>query len=197
MVNKPDRNLVLASGSPRRRELLAMLDVDFEVRVPQGVEETVPPGTKADDVAEILACKKARAYIETMMRPGDLIVAADTVVICKGEVLGKPADASEAKMMLRKLSGRSHMVASGVAVSDGERTESFSASTIVEFSELSEWEIDYYVTKYKPFDKAGAYGIQEWIGAVGVKRIDGSFYNVMGLPVQRLWGLLREFGVGS
>lgn len=193
MKSLQGRNLVLASGSPRRRELLSMLDLDFEVRVPQGVEETVLEGTEAEDVAEILARKKADAYVATMMRPGDLVIAADTVVICNGEVLGKPADADDAKSMLRMLSGRRHSVVSGVAVTDGERMESFRAVTVVEFAELGDEDINYYVEMYKPFDKAGAYGIQEWIGAVGVKRIDGSFYNVMGLPVQRLWELLCRF----
>ncbi len=186
-----NKQLVLASGSPRRKELLAMLDVDFEVRVPEGIEETVPEGMASGEVAEYLARKKASGYVESMMRDGDLVVAADTVVVCDGEVLGKPRDAAEARNMLRKLSGRGHEVVSGVAVTDGVRTESFSAVTEVEFAELSNEEIEHYVECYKPLDKAGAYGIQEWIGAVGVKRIDGSFYNVMGLPVQRLYGVLK------
>lgn len=188
-----NKRLVLASGSPRRRELLGMLDVEFEVRVPEGVEETVPEGMAVGEVAEFLARKKASGYVETMFREGDLVIAADTVVICEGEVMGKPSDAEAAEMMLRKLSGREHEVVSGVAVTDGVRTESFSVTTKVEFAELSREEIEHYVKNYKPFDKAGAYGIQEWIGAIGVRRIDGSFYNVMGLPVHRLYCVLKEW----
>lgn len=188
-----NRNLVLASGSPRRKELLGMLDLEFEVRVPSGVEETVPEGIATADVAEYLARKKAAGYVDSMMREGDLVVAADTVVICEGEVLGKPHGSDDAKAMLRKLSGRTHEVVSGVAVTDGARTESFSAITKVEFADLTDEEIEHYVECYKPLDKAGAYGIQEWIGAIGVKRIDGSFYNVMGLPVHRLYCVLKSW----
>lgn len=184
-------NVKLASASPRRRELLEMLGIEFEVIRGIDVEETYPSTIALDYVPEYLARKKASAYA-AQAAPDDLIITADTVVILGGEVLGKPKSDEDARLMLTQMSNRVHQVVTGVAVvADGE-IHSLSASTFVEFAPLTQEEIIWYVDKYRPLDKAGSYGIQEWIGAVGVSRIDGSFYNVMGLPVHRLYTLLKS-----
>lgn len=185
-------DIVLASNSPRRRELLGMLDIDFRVAVPKDVDESYPTDMEAEAVPEFLARKKAKAYLEQLWEPGELVIASDTVVIHRGKVLGKPKDEAEARRMLQELANDNHVVVSGVAVSSGTGIKSFSARTVVEFGPIGDDEIAYYVEHYKPLDKAGAYGIQEWIGAVAVKKIEGSYYNVMGLPVQRLWRFLKE-----
>lgn len=182
---------VLASGSPRRRELLAMLDVDFRVDTSLCVEETVPPGMPAEEVPAHLSRIKAASYLDTLASD-EVLITADTVVILDGDVIGKPADADAARATLRRLSGRTHTVVTGVTITlpDG-RSHTFSESTAVEFAPITPHEIDYYVTRYSPLDKAGAYGIQEWIGAAAVKGMTGSFYNVMGLPVNRLYRELK------
>lgn len=190
--NLKQYRILLCSGSPRRRELLAMTGIPFEVRGGLDVDESVPQGYPAEEVPEILALRKAAAY-SASAAADDLIISADTVVIIDNMILGKPADEEDACRMLRLLSGRVHQVVTGVAVTAGNRTESFSVKTEVEFDHLDDSIIDQYVTRFRPLDKAGAYGIQEWIGAVGVLGINGSFYNVMGLPVQRLYALLRTF----
>lgn len=181
-------DVVLASNSPRRRELLAELGVDYRVEVIKGIEESHPAEMPAHDIAEYLSRKKAAAY---RLKPNELLITADTVVILDGEVLGKPADEAAACEMLRHLSGRTHSVVTGVAVTtlDGGM-RSFSDEALVEFDVLSDDEINYYVKNYRPLDKAGAYGIQEWIGYAGVKRMEGSFYTVMGLPVHKLYRML-------
>ena len=181
-------DVVLASNSPRRRELLSELGVDFRVETLPGIDETPPPGLPAMQVAEYVSKVKAKAYA---LAPNELLITADTVVILGDEVLGKPHDAEQARTMLRHLSGQVHHVVTGVSVTTSQGMQSFSAVSAVEFDNLTDDEIDYYVTRYKPMDKAGAYGIQEWIGFIGVKGITGSFYNVMGLPVQRLYSLLK------
>ncbi len=181
-------DVVLASNSPRRRELLSELGVDFRVETLPGIDETPPPGLPAMQVAEYVSQVKAKAY---SLAPNELLITADTVVILGDEVLGKPHDAEQARTMLRHLSGQVHHVVTGVSVTTSQGMQSFSAVSAVEFDNLTDDEIDYYVTRYKPMDKAGAYGIQEWIGFIGVKGITGSFYNVMGLPVQRLYSLLK------
>jgi septum formation protein len=181
--------IILASGSPRRRQLLEMLGIDFEV-IPAPVEnEDYPPELPAEEIPEYLALKKIDACD---FGPDTLVITADTVVIAGGKVLGKPADADEARAMLRLLSGATHKVVTGVAVRTATRRESFRAVTAVTFAELSEGEIEWYISTYRPFDKAGAYGIQEWIGCIGVTSISGSYYNVMGLPVQRLYRVLSS-----
>jgi len=184
--------VILASASPRRRGLLALLGVNFDVRPIEGLEETYPDGLSPLEVAPYLSRQKAAACRETL-KSGELAITADTVVVCEGEVLGKPSDAADARRMLGLLSGRSHKVVSGVAVTTAERTESTSAVTTVHFAPLTAGEIDAYIDRCRPFDKAGAYGIQEWIGAIGITGIEGSFYNVMGLPLHRLYTLLRRF----
>ena len=185
-------NIVLASNSPRRKELLAGLDVDFEVRVLQGIDESYPAELPTQDIAGYISQKKAAAYRGTM-GSDELVITADTIVVLDGEVMGKPADEEDACRMLRKLSGRTHQVITGVTLTTKERQQSFSVETDVTFRTLSEEEINYYVQHYKPMDKAGAYGIQEWIGHIGVTGISGSYFNVMGLPVQRIYEALKSF----
>ena len=183
-------NIILASNSPRRKELLAGLDLEFEVKVINGIDESYPD-MPCQLVAQYIAGKKADAY-RTALNESDLVITADTVVIVDNEILGKPRDEQDAKAMLRRISGRSHKVVTGVCLlTPGNRRE-FSVSTDVTFKSLTDEEIDYYVEKYKPLDKAGAYGVQEWIGYVGVTKIVGSYFNVMGLPVERVWELLCD-----
>jgi len=184
--------LILASNSPRRRELLAGLGLDFEVRVLPDIDESYPETMAALDTAEYIAEKKAAAY-QTVMAEDELIITADTVVIVGDEVLGKPADVREAREMLQKLSGRTHQVVTGVCLTTRQQSNHFSVKTDVTFKPLTDSEIKYYIEKYKPFDKAGAYGIQEWIGYIGCTGLHGSYYNVMGLPVQRIYTELQKF----
>lgn len=193
MLDNLDKyNVILASASPRRRELLNMLAVKFTVARGIDVDESYPDTLAPEDVPLYLSGLKADAYRQAM-KPDDLIITADTVVIIDNEVIGKPSSSEEAKTMLSKLSGHTHTVVSGVTITTQRRRESFSVSTDVRFSKLTEEEIEYYIDTYQPLDKAGAYGIQEWIGAAGVESIDGSFYNVMGLPVNRLYHVLKSF----
>lgn len=190
-------HIILASNSPRRKQLLAGLDMPFEVRVIPGIDETYPDSLNPYKVAEYIAKKKSVPYLDTLLQ-GELVLTADTVVIAptkdeqndqdgKGIILGKPKDADDAKHMLRMLSGKTHHVVTGVCLSTLNHQHSFSVTTEVTFKEFSEQEISYYIEKYKPFDKAGAYGIQEWIGYIGCTGLRGSYFNVMGLPVQRIY----------
>ncbi len=185
-------NIVLASNSPRRRELLAGLGIEFEVRVLPDIDESYPADLPVMQIAEYIAHEKASAYLLTM-KDNDLVITADTVVIIGNEVLGKPKDEEDAKRMLRLISGKTHQVVTGVCLTTTKQQRHFSVSTDVTFKDLPENEINYYITKYKPFDKAGAYGIQEWIGYVGVTSLNGSYFNVMGLPVQKLWEELKRY----
>lgn len=182
----------LASNSPRRRELLTLLGIDFSRPVSVDIEETYPAELETEKVPEYLARLKANAYLP-LMRKGDLYITADTVVILDNKVLGKPDNNEEAFRMLRALSNRVHTVVTGVCVTTLEQTEQFSATTEVEFGDLTDEEITDYIRDCHPLDKAGAYGIQERIGAIGVKGIKGSYYNVMGLPVHRLYQILKKF----
>ena len=191
-MEKMDKKIILASNSPRRRELLAGLDLDFEVKVIKGIDESYPETLAPDKVAQYIAAKKADAYVPAI-HEDDLVITADTVVIVDNDILGKPHDESEAKAMLRRISGRSHQVVTGVCLVTKDKRREFSVSTDVTFRSLSESEIDYYVSHYRPFDKAGASGIQEWIGYVGVTGLNGSYFNVMGLPVQRIYSELQHF----
>lgn len=184
--------IILASNSPRRKELLAGLDLQFEVRVLQDIDESYPHDLPTLKIAEFISKKKADAYVETMA-DDELVITADTVVILGDEVMGKPHDEADAKRMLGELSGQTHQVATGVTLSTRERQMSFSVVTDVTFKQLSADEIDYYVHTYHPMDKAGAYGIQEWIGYIGVTALKGSYFNVMGLPVQRIYEALKTF----
>lgn len=184
--------ILLASKSPRRQELMQLLDLKFEIPDPIEVEETYPLTLPPEKVPEYLSQKKAAAYLSSI-KENEILVTADTVVILESEILGKPHSENEAKEMLRKLSGNTHKVVTGVTISSLSGQKSFSAVTEVDFDTLSSEDIYHYVEKYHPLDKAGAYGIQEWIGAVGIKGIRGSFYNVMGLPVHRLYHELQTF----
>lgn len=185
--------IILASGSPRRRELMSLLDIDFEVNTSIDVDES-HDGISSREVAPFLSRVKADAYRALLTSGGnELVITADTVVILDDKVLGKPRDSREAVGMLTALSGRVHEVITGVTVMTAGKTVTFSATSKVEFAPLSTDEIEYYVNRFRPLDKAGAYGIQEWIGAAGIRGIDGSFYNVMGLPVHRLYDTLKEF----
>ena len=186
--------IILASNSPRRKELLAGLDVQFEVRIIPGIDESYPETLPTMDIAEYIAQKKAKAYRETMA-DDELIITADTIVVLDDKVLGKPKDAEEARCMLHALSGKTHQVVTGVVLTTKEQQKHFSVVSNVTFKTLSDNEIDYYVDTYKPMDKAGAYGIQEWIGYVGVTRLEGSYFNVMGLPVQRIYEAMKEFSI--
>lgn len=184
--------LVLASNSPRRKELLSGLGLPFTVRTISGIDESYPPELQGADIPLHIARQKAAAYIPTLA-PDELLITADTIVYLDDKVIGKPKDEAEAVRMLHALSGRTHKVITGVSLSTTQRTKAFAAVSLVTFAELSDEEISYYVSHYHPFDKAGAYGIQEWIGMVGVRRIEGSYFNVMGLPVQRLYEELKAW----
>ena len=197
-----DYKIILASNSPRRKELLAGLDMPFEVKVLKGIDESYPSTLSPYETAQYIAAKKAGAY-RGLLADGILILTADTVVIAptedeqndkegRGIILGKPKDAEDAKRMLRMLSGKTHHVVTGVCLTTVKEQHQFSVTTEVTFKSLSEEEIEYYVSKYKPFDKAGAYGIQEWIGYIGCTGLKGSYYNVMGLPVQRIYEELNQ-----
>lgn len=188
---KKDYNIILSSNSPRRKELLAGLDLRFEVRVIPDIDESYPEELPVKETAEYIAVKKAEAY-RAVMQDNDLVLTADTVVILGDKVLGKPADLDDAKAMLRMLSGQTHQVITGVCLTTKDNQRHFSVTTDVTFDNLSEDEINYYVEHYKPLDKAGAYGIQEWIGHVGVTSIKGSYFNVMGLPVQRIYAEIKK-----
>lgn len=183
-------NIILASNSPRRRELLSGLDLEFEVKVLDGIDESYPDMPR-QLVAQYIAGKKADAYLATL-NESDLVITADTVVIVDNDILGKPNDEQEAKAMLRRISGRSHKVVTGVCLLTPDARREFSVSTDVTFKPLTDEEIDYYVEHYHPLDKAGAYGIQEWIGYVGVTALNGSYFNVMGFPVQRIYSELMK-----
>lgn len=185
-MNKTNYHIILASNSPRRRELLKGLGLEFEVKVLPDVEEDYPSNLPTSEVAAYIAGKKAEAY-KDLLGEDELVITADTVVIVDNTVLGKPSDEAEAQGMLQALSNKTHQVVTGVCLTTRKKQCCFSVSTDVTFKKLSEEEIDYYIANYQPFDKAGAYGIQEWIGYVGVVGIRGSYFNVMGLPVQRIW----------
>ena len=178
--------VILASNSPRRKELLAGLGVDYEVRTLPDVDESYPETLQGADIPLYIAKEKADAYV-AMMQPGELMITADTIVWLDDKVLGKPWDREDALQMLRTMSGRTHEVFTGVCITTTDWQRSFTAQTEVRFATLSEDEIIYYVDNFKPMDKAGAYGVQEWIGFIGVENISGSYYNIMGLPVQKLY----------
>ena len=184
-------HIILASNSPRRRELLSGLGVDYEVRTLPGVDESYPDTLSGEDIPVYISREKAAAYLPSIA-PGELIITADTIVWLDGRVLGKPADEADACRMLRELSGRTHRVITGVTLSTAAFQKSFAVTSEVEFAPLTEEEITYYVDHYRPLDKAGAYGVQEWIGFIGVRRLSGSYFNVMGLPIQRLYQELKE-----
>lgn len=185
-------NIVLASNSPRRKELLQRMGVNFKVRTLFGIDESYPDSLRGEDIVRYISRNKAQAY-RSSMAPNELLITADTIVYVEGEVMGKPKTAEQAKEMLHKLSGKSHQVITGVTIVTADRTEDFGVTSQVKFAEITDEEINFYVDNYLPFDKAGAYGIQEWIGIVAVEEIKGSYFNVVGLPVQRLYQKLKTF----
>jgi septum formation protein len=186
--------IVLASASPRRKQLLEWAEIDFEVIV-RDTEESFPAGMDAGEAPVHIALNKAAA-VRTAVGVGRVVLAADTVVVLEGEIIGKPKDRADAIGILSRLSGRRHEVITGVAILKGDRQFLFADTTEVWFHELTKEQIEVYVDKYKPYDKAGAYAIQEWIGVVGIKSIRGDFYNVMGLPVSRVVRELERFLAG-
>lgn len=190
--NLREYKILLASKSPRRRELLSQLRLPFTVISIGGIDETYPDTIPTEDIPAYLADLKADAYLKNIT-DNELLITADTLVILNNRVLGKPKNHDEAVEMLTHLSGKTHKVITGVCISSRKKRTTFSTETIVKFAELSQEDIEYYVENFLPFDKAGAYGIQEWIGCVAVKGIDGSFYNVMGLPVHQLYKELKAF----
>lgn len=183
--------IVLASNSPRRRELLSGLNLEYTVRVLPDIDESYPDTLKGEEIPMYISREKAKAYRNSMAED-ELIITADTVVCINEKVLGKPRTQEEAKEMLRGLSGKTHQVITGVCLMTCGLQRTFSATTQVTFDVLTEDEIEFYVEKFRPLDKAGAYGVQEWIGFVGVSRLEGSYFNVMGLPVQRLYQELKK-----
>ncbi len=184
--------LILASNSPRRKELLAGLGLDYEVRTLPDVDESYPESLQGGDIPLYISRMKADAY-KPMLQPDELMITADTIVWMDGMVLGKPRNKLGAIEMLKQLSGGVHYVYTGVSITTQTRQESFYVATEVRFANLTDEEIEYYVDTYQPMDKAGAYGVQEWIGYIGVENIKGSYFNVMGLPVQRLYTELKKF----
>ncbi len=184
--------VLLASNSPRREELLRGIDIDFEVKVLPDIDESYPDNIPSEEIAEFVAIKKAKPYAASL-HEDELLLTADTIVLLEDTVLGKPANKKEAKQMLRQLSGKTHRVITGVCLTSTKKQTSFSATSDVEFGKLTDQEIEYYVERYSPMDKAGAYGVQEWIGYVAVKQINGSYYNIMGLPIQRVYRELIKF----
>lgn len=185
-------DIILASRSSRRHALLRQLDISFRM-TPLDVDETFPAGLEIEKVAEHISKVKAKAFPTEKIKPNTIVITADTIVSVDNIILGKPQDEKDAKNMLKMLSGRSHLVVTGVTIRALNEMKSFSSVTKVYFKPLDNKEIEYYIDEYQPYDKAGAYGIQEWIGKIGVEKIEGSFYNVMGLPMQQLYKELCNF----
>ncbi len=185
-------NILLASNSPRRRELLAGLDLEYQVTALPEVDESYPNTLDGEEIPRYISQQKAEAY-RNLMQENTLLITADTIVWLDGKVYGKPADLDHARAMLQALAGKTHTVITGVTLTSCEKQVSFSVATEVSFAPLTDKEIAYYVDRYRPLDKAGAYGVQEWIGYIGVTGMNGSYYNVMGLPIQRLYTELKNF----
>lgn len=192
LENLEKYKIILCSNSPRRRELLSGLGLNFEVRVIDNIDESYNNNNRCEEIAEEISLKKADAYIKTIGN-NELIITADTIVYNNGDVLGKPHTREEAIDMLSAISGKTHKVVTGVCIASKNKKKIFSVSTNVKFSSLEKEEILFYIDNYTPYDKAGAYGIQEWIGYIGIEGIEGSYFNVMGLPIQRLYSELKKF----
>jgi septum formation protein len=191
LKNLEKYKIILCSNSPRRRELLSGLGLNFEVRVIDGIDESYNNNNSCEEIAEEISVKKADAYLKTI-GDNEMIITADTIVYNNGEVLGKPHTREEAIDMLSAISGKTHKVVTGVCIASKNKKKIFSVSTNVKFASLEIEEILFYIDNYSPYDKAGAYGIQEWIGYIGVEGIEGSYFNVMGLPIQRLYSELKK-----
>ena len=192
LSNQKKYHIILASKSPRRQELLRGMGVDFEILTKE-TDESFPSEMPLDEVPKYLSLQKSLAFKDKELPVDYLLITSDTVVICEGEILGKPKNREDAARMLQLLSGKTHHVVTGVTVRSAEKTVSFAVRSNVTFSDLEQDEIDYYIEHCKPYDKAGAYGIQEWIGYVGISGLEGSFYNVMGLPTRKLYQALKGF----
>ena len=190
---KLNYHIILASNSPRRRELLSGLGLDYEVRTLPGIDESYPETLQGEEIPVYISSQKASSYLDEL-KENELLITADTIVWLDGRVLGKPSDEEDACQMLRALSGKTHQVITGVTLATTTFQKSFASVSQVTFATLSDEEIKYYISHYHPMDKAGSYGVQEWIGFIGVERIEGSYFNVMGLPVQRLYRELKEIG---
>lgn len=186
------RKIILASASPRRKELLGGLGVEFTIDTKNSFEEIAPEGLPFTQYPEYMAKGKSHGFHRDLLTD-EILVTADTMVLCSDEIMGKPTDRADAIRMVQKLQNNRHSVLTGVCIRSLEKEVCFTASTDVFFDELSQEEIEYYVDTYRPFDKAGAYGVQEWVGYAGIKRIEGSYFNVVGLPVQMLYQKLKEF----
>ena len=190
-LNLKDKHIILASKSPRRHRLLKELGIEFEIRT-KDVDESFSDDIPPKEVAPYLAALKAQAF-KSDLAPSDLLITADTTVVLNGEVINKPADRKDAIRMLNALSGSQHTVVTGVSLCTIDKSRTFAVTTDVYFRPLLQAEIEHYVDTFEPYDKAGSYGIQEWIGYIGIERLDGCFFNVMGLPLQRLYAELLEF----
>ncbi len=192
MIDLKDKQIILASGSPRRRELLSAMDIPFTVDTGNTFDESWSSDTSHEKVPELMAEGKSFGF-HRELADNEILVTSDTMVLCGTEILGKPKDRDDAIRMLKLLSGRGHQVITAVTLRDREKKKTFSVTSNVFFKELSDSEITYYLDTYKPYDKAGAYGIQEWIGYIGISRLEGSFYNVMGFPASRFYEELKAF----
>lgn len=190
--NLSSYRILLASNSPRRRELLGGLGIEYQVATLPAIDESYPEGLSGEEIPVHIALHKAEAYRD-LMDDKTMLITADTIVWLDRKVYGKPADTADAQRMLQELSGRTHTVITGVVITTTAKQRAFAVSSEVSFARLSDEEISYYVTRYNPVDKAGAYGIQEWIGYIGVTGLKGSYFNVMGLPVQRLYQELKKW----
>jgi septum formation protein len=187
-----NHKVILASVSPRRKQLMDGLAISYTIETPVDVAEIIPVGMPAEEAPVYLARVKSEAFGRQLLH-NELLITADTVVLCNGQLLGKPVDKADAERMLKMLSGNQHEVLTGVCLRSRQKMHTFMARTVVYFRPLSMQEIDFYLERYRPYDKAGAYGAQEWIGYAGIERIEGSYFNVMGLPVQQLYIALEEF----
>lgn len=192
MLDLSQYKVILASNSPRRKELLSGLDIPYQIKTLPDIDESYPDHLQGEDIATYIAKEKADAYLDKLT-DDTLLITADTIVLLEGKVYGKPVDEAEARQMLHDLSGRTHQVLTGVCITTKQKQKIFAVSSEVRFAKLETDEIEYYVSKYKPLDKAGAYGVQEWIGYIAVENISGSYFNIMGLPIQRLYRELKKF----
>jgi septum formation protein len=191
-MNTKGYHIILGSGSPRRKELLGELGFEFEVDTRNTFEEVYSEDTPQESIPEVLSEGKSLGFHRNLTE-NEILITSDTLVLCEGRVMGKPRDREDAVDMLKALSGKSHKVITAVTIRNSERMKTVSDTSLVHFKDLADSEIDYYIDNYRPFDKAGAYGIQEWIGYIGIDRIEGSYFTIMGLPVHRVYELLLEF----
>jgi septum formation protein len=191
-MNTKGHHIILGSGSPRRKELLGELGFEFEVDTRNTFEEVYSEDTPQESIPEVLSEGKSLGFHRNLTE-NEILITSDTLVLCEGRVMGKPRDREDAVDMLKALSGKSHKVITAVTIRNSERMKTVSDTSLVHFKDLADSEIDYYIDNYRPFDKAGAYGIQEWIGYIGIDRIEGSYFTIMGLPVHRVYELLLEF----